>query len=80
MRPFRPSLNFELLFSHAFQATEVAREMMKENMLHHAKYEVHHFMDGPAYYRLQWDSRVCPDNALPGRYRQQLRNIRLSIR
>lgn len=41
------------------EAAAVARDLMKENMLHHAKFQITEFIDGQSFYRLQWDSRVA---------------------
>jgi hypothetical protein len=41
--------------------------MMKENMLHHAKFQITDFIDGQSFYRLQWDSQVrCVRRTLEG--------------
>jgi hypothetical protein len=41
--------------------------MMKENMLHHAKFQITDFIDGQSFYRLQWDSQVrCVQRTLEG--------------
>jgi hypothetical protein len=47
------------------QAAAVGRDLMKENMLHHAKFQITEFIDGQSFYRLQWDSRVCSPLSLP---------------
>lgn len=41
------------------EAAAVGRDLMKENMLHHAKFQITEFIDGQSFYRLQWDSRVA---------------------